>query len=192
MPPKIDMYADSQHLKTETAVKPFEDEKKEETTMTKAAIDNASMKWRGYRPKTPTNRPKTPTSIANNYLSALDQSPRLTPKYSSKPQRAIASKYEVYSNFDAPIDEISAPIFSSASSVLSTASKGHRRNISLSADEINRIVDQRVNAHLMDIEVRMEGQLKRFMETLDQKIMARINRMEQRLDSIECANLNLD
>ena len=52
-------------------------------------------------------------------------------------------------------------------------------------DDINRAVDERVRAHVTDMETRLGAQMRRWMQQMDDKILMRVEAMENKLNDLK-------
>ncbi|GAX24342.1 hypothetical protein FisN_4Lh463 [Fistulifera solaris] len=152
---------------------------------------------------------KSGNKVADSYVSSLQASP--------KPQAKSFNGENKPAGYSAPVTEISTQlqetgIDNDANSIaMSSVSQDDlhmpttpstRRTMwndrnrvkaiapgpsAMDAAFINKMIDDRVQAHIADMETRLGAQMRRFMQQMDDKILERLEKMENKLRSLQDA-----
>jgi hypothetical protein len=152
---------------------------------------------------------KSGNKVADSYVSSLQASP--------KPQAKSLNGENKPAGYSAPVTEISTQlqetdIDNDANSIaMSSVSQDDlhmpttpstRRTMwndrnrvkaiapgpsGMDAALINKMIDDRVQAHIADMETRLGAQMRRFMQQMDDKILERLEKMENKLRSLQDA-----
>jgi hypothetical protein len=143
---------------------------------------------RKYEPNSPTSyrSPKSSGNVASAFLAA-----RQNPK---PPQEQIARcKHSV----TVPMEDISAssdpgggarkPAWQERNRVSAYGAgmnNNIRKNSNVTPEDIEKMIDERMQVQFQNMESRMEASLQRWMHTMDEKMMARLDVMEERINGI--------
>jgi len=168
------------------------------TSSTVSSLNNMSQTPRRVR--------GSGTKLANSYMASIQQqqSPRAarcsTPKSPTPiPVAEITEGNDVASaamssvsgtdEFHQHSQSLRMPEISCTSKPTWQSRPKQQQAVSSSMDSaaINKIIDERVQAHIADMETRFGAQMRRWMQQMDDKVLMRLEAMENRMSELQNA-----